>query len=180
MKKVNLKRIVTFSMVLILLVSILAPLPGPVLAAENEGVDPESLKGSNWMSLISNDRYLNEINIPGTHDAGMANAKPYGLVGKLSPSYGRTQSLSVRDQINEGVRMLDIRMTNRYGSQDTSDDIYIVHGSEGTFDARFYSYKSKKRIKTKDSSHYEYTYYTVNDLMAEVSGIFPNMVGAIP
>lgn len=174
MKIVNFKRIVTFSMVLILLVSVLAPLPGPALAAENEGVDPESLNGNNWMSLISNDRYLNEVNIPGTHDAGMAQAKPYGLVGKLGPSYGRTQSLSVRDQINAGVRMLDIRMTNRYGSQDTSDDIYIVHGSEGTLDARFYSYKSKKRIKTKDSSNYEYTYYTVNDLMAEVSEFLKN------
>jgi|GEM_PF-1149734 len=174
MKIANFKRIVTFSMVLILLVSILAPLPGPALAAENEGVDPESLKGCNWMSLISNDRYLNEVNIPGTHDAGMAQAKPYGLVGKLGPSYGRTQSLSVRDQMNDGVRMLDIRMTNRYGSQDTSDDIYIVHGSEGTFDARFYSYKSKKRIKAKRSSYYKYTYYTVNDLMAEVSEFLKN------
>ena len=93
MKIANFKRIVTFSMVLILLVSILAPLPGPALAAENEGVDPESLKGCNWMSLISNDRYLNEVNIPGTHDAGMAQAKPYGLVGKLGPSYGRTQNV---------------------------------------------------------------------------------------
>ena len=36
MKIANFKRIVTFSMVLILLVSILAPLPGPALAAEND------------------------------------------------------------------------------------------------------------------------------------------------
>lgn len=175
MKKTSLKRIVTFSMVLILLVSILAPLPGSALAAsEASEVDPESLKGNNWMSLISNDRYLNEINIPGTHDAGMAKAKPNGIVGSLGPSYGKTQNLSVRDQINAGVRMLDIRMTNRFDSKDTSDKVYIVHGCEGTFDARFYSYKSKKLVGRRHSKHYVYNYYTVSDLMGEVSEFLKN------
>ncbi|MCR4924410.1 MAG: phosphatidylinositol-specific phospholipase C domain-containing protein, partial [Lachnospiraceae bacterium] len=79
--------------------------------------DGESyLAGSkNWMSFISGERKLNEINIPCTHDSGTkdldVNGAPANLVGGLL--FAQVQKLYIDQQLNSGVRGLDIRLNNK-------------------------------------------------------------------
>lgn len=57
--------------------------------------------GNDWMQYLANDRSLSSITIPGTHDAG----------ARFEPVYGtaKTQNLTIAEQLNAGVRFLDIR-----------------------------------------------------------------------
>lgn len=54
---------------------------------------------SNWMKNLSNDLYLSEINIPGTHDSCAHNC----LI------FARCQNKSLREQLDAGIRYIDIR-----------------------------------------------------------------------
>jgi hypothetical protein len=58
-------------------------------------IDPRS-----WMSRVGNDAHLNDITIPGSHDTGTA------------PINGtrQCQNLSIAQQLNVGIRFLDIRL----------------------------------------------------------------------
>ena len=57
--------------------------------------------GSNWMSSASGDLPLTRFSIPGTHDAG-------ALYEPLSGTT-KCQNLTLTEQLNAGVRFLDIR-----------------------------------------------------------------------
>lgn len=59
---------------------------------------PNVLK-PNWMLNLSDDRLLSELSIPGTHDTGAR----FGTV------FAQTQSWTVFDQLEAGIRYLDIR-----------------------------------------------------------------------
>lgn len=61
----------------------------------------------NWMSKLPERKKLNQISIPGTHDS-MA----YGEKIEFA-SNTRTQSLSLKNQLNKGIRFLDIRLNYR-------------------------------------------------------------------
>jgi hypothetical protein len=65
---------------------------------------------SNWMSLVDGSKKLSELSIPGTHDS----AARYG--GPLFV----TQSHSLREQLNSGVRFLDIRCRH-------IEDVFAIH-----------------------------------------------------
>ena len=69
---------------------------------------------SNWMAGISDNKLLSELSIPGSHDTMTYNS---GLVGV------KTQNLSLQDQLNKGIRKIDIRVK----PQDNL--FYLVHGS---------------------------------------------------
>ncbi|MCR5792475.1 MAG: phosphatidylinositol-specific phospholipase C [Lachnospiraceae bacterium] len=56
---------------------------------------------SNWMGSISDNTCLTQISIPGTHDSGARKEPVYGTA--------KCQNLSIGDQLNAGVRYLDIR-----------------------------------------------------------------------
>lgn len=56
----------------------------------------------NWMKNIPDDFVLSEINIPGTHDSCTAKAD--------FPYFSRCQSLCIKEQLEIGVRFLDIRV----------------------------------------------------------------------
>jgi 1-phosphatidylinositol phosphodiesterase len=60
-------------------------------------VDP-----GNWMSKLDSSLTLDKINIPGTHDSGTFGGN--GVEGS------RTQSMSITEQLNAGVRWLDLRL----------------------------------------------------------------------
>lgn len=79
-------------------------------STEIEKLDPSPLSasaqielpdGANWMRLIPGERLLSSLSIPGTHDSG----------ARYEPISGtaQTQHLSITDQLNAGVRFLDIR-----------------------------------------------------------------------
>ena len=76
-------------------------------------------KYANWMSLLPDDRYLSELNIPGTHDSATANVE-----GSWNASYNKVacQKYFIEQQLYAGVRALDLR-TRWHG-----DDMVMVHG----------------------------------------------------
>ncbi len=83
--------------------------------------------GASWMGGISGDRYLNEINIPYTHDSSMKEA--YAWVGSsIGSALGfdksaQTQHLYIDEQLDAGVRVLDLRLSNYYNDHDWYDEV---------------------------------------------------------
>lgn len=75
---------------------------GPKL---KENVNPNSVLANfslnNWMSVLADQNSIATISIPGTHDSG-AMIEPVAGTAKC-------QNLSIADQLNAGVRYLDIR-----------------------------------------------------------------------
>lgn len=68
-------------------------------------IDILKLYNSNqWMKSIDSDITLDKLNIPGTHDSGTYTAGALDGAGMV-----KTQSLSIYEQLNEGIRYLDIR-----------------------------------------------------------------------
>jgi len=73
------------------------------------------------MKYIPDTKYLNEINIPGTHDSGtydigqLSNNKiankiismsGLNLVNGIKSNLGRTQDLNIKEQLEHGIRYL--------------------------------------------------------------------------
>ena len=68
-----------------------------------------------WMSEKLNDNdYIKDVNIPGTHDTISLRS-----IGDLA---GKCQTLDLYDQLNIGVRFLDIRLQN------VNDELKGIHG----------------------------------------------------
>lgn len=57
-----------------------------------------------WMNSVNQNKLLSEINIPGTHDSGT-----YNFFSPIVEDYVKTQNLSITEQLNLGIRFLDIR-----------------------------------------------------------------------
>lgn len=74
---------------------------------------------SDWMSKISDAALIRKISIPGTHDSGALYGGPTGF---LASPYVVTQSMSIRNQLNAGIRFLDIRCRHY------TDQLPIHHG----------------------------------------------------
>ena len=64
-------------------------------------------KYADWMSSLDNNLSLREVNMPGSHDT-MA-------LYSIGDFAGQCQSLSLKDQLNLGVRFLDIRLKESGG-----------------------------------------------------------------
>ena len=73
-----------------------------------------SEKYANWMSNLEDNVSLRNINMPGSHDT-MA-------LYSIADLAGQCQSLSLHDQLNLGVRFLDIRL------KEDHDKLKAVHG----------------------------------------------------
>jgi 1-phosphatidylinositol phosphodiesterase len=58
--------------------------------------------GNNWMAGVDGEKYLYELSIPGTHDSGALHEEWYEIGVQC-------QSLTIPEQLNAGVRYLDIR-----------------------------------------------------------------------
>lgn len=67
-----------------------------------------------WMASIDDSAYISEISIPGTHDTG-------ALYEPVAPS-AKCQTYTIKDQLNMGVRFLDMRCNISLGKFE------IVHG----------------------------------------------------
>ena len=73
-----------------------------------------SEKYANWMSNLDDNVSLRNINMPGSHDT-MA-------LYSIADLAGQCQSLSLHDQLNLGVRFLDIRL------KEDHDKLKAIHG----------------------------------------------------
>lgn len=106
---------------------ILSLIPAPAMAAE-------PMTGCNWMSYVDDEASLTALNIPGSHDSGAA------FVCCVLKPLAQTQKLSIREQLDAGVRFLDIRIARNK----ESNELMIVHGVVNTYT------KNGKRLKMKD------------------------------
>ena len=85
---------------------------------------PSEVDGTNWMSAIPGERRITEYNVPYAHDSATKNISGERVlfmgtwkgVTSLTKSFGKkyaqTQLLTVPEQLNSGVRVLDVRMNN--------------------------------------------------------------------
>ena len=76
--------------------------------------DESSIQTSHpdWMSWLPDDMYLGEISIPGTHDS----------ISRHGGPIPETQSLTLTQQFNAGIRFIDIRALHE------GDSFAMVHG----------------------------------------------------
>ncbi len=63
--------------------------------------DINEFNNKDWMSNISDSKYISEISIPGTHDSCAHYEPVYGMI--------KCQEYTLKDQLDMGVRFLDIR-----------------------------------------------------------------------
>lgn len=76
--------------------------------------DVSSLNSTNWMSGISGERYLNEINMPGSHDSVtkvLTDEAGYPAFKK----FAHTQVRYIDEQLEDGIRWIDIRLSEKKG-----------------------------------------------------------------
>ncbi len=57
---------------------------------------------SAWMQRVSDDTFVSQLSLPGTHDSGTGH-------GTSMDSFGRTQDVNLTDQWNSGIRVFDLR-----------------------------------------------------------------------
>ena len=95
-----------------------------------------------WMSRILDNRKLNFINIPGTHDSCSY------YVNRLSTTFAKTQFYTIKQQLEIGTRKLDLRIIDRNKYKETDEDIILCHGicdcyaSDNFGDLKKLTYKS--------------------------------------
>lgn len=77
------------------------------------------MPNTDWMATLSDDLYLPQLSIPGTHDTGCYQAQNYWFSRVV-----RTQRLDIPQQLTAGVRAFDIRC----GLADNGR-YYVFHGS---------------------------------------------------
>lgn len=68
-----------------------------------------------WMTRLEDSRFLWEMSIPGTHDSG-AMLEPL-------PGLAKTQELTIAEQLDAGVRFLDLR------ARIVDDELWLYHGA---------------------------------------------------
>lgn len=79
--------------------------------------DAGDFQNKSWMSEIDGSSYISEISIPGTHDSG-ALYEPIVPVTKC-------QEYTIEDQLEMGVRFLDVRVFMIFGSAQISHSVIL-------------------------------------------------------
>ncbi|KAI8671681.1 SGNH-hydro domain-containing protein [Fusarium keratoplasticum] len=85
--------------------------------------------GAGWMQSIKDvikDRRLNEIVIPGTHDAGMTRISN-GLLSLGSADNTQTQNLNIKGQLEAGSRWFDLRIASVHKPGNDNYDFWAIH-----------------------------------------------------
>ena len=109
---------------LLFALSAIAMLNNPMLAdnvspdfpEDESGETAETIDYASWMKNLSSGAYIDQVSIPGTHDAGTGN-------GTSSDNLARTQELSLEEQFRAGVRAFDLRPAAK------GNTLQIYHGA---------------------------------------------------
>ena len=80
---------------------------------------------SSWMSNLSDGTRLSQLTLPGTHDTGT-----YGISTALRYTDWRAQSLSLTNQLQAGIRAIDIRLED--DSCGSAQCLEVTHSSTTT------------------------------------------------
>ena len=75
-------------------------------------LDVKIASSKNWLGFMDSNKSLSDLSIPGTHDSG-ARYEPFGGTAKC-------QNLTISEQLNAGVRYLDIRCRH-------IDNMFTIH-----------------------------------------------------
>lgn len=95
-----------------------------------------SVAASDWMSVILDSTKLTEITLPGTHDSCARKFKTNVLTEATINSVSKCQNLNITEQLNAGIRFLDIRC-----EVDASTySVKTVHGSTDCWNGNDYYY----------------------------------------
>lgn len=86
---------------------------------------------NDWLKNVPDETLISEINIPGTHDSGTMYCD--------FRFFSRCQNTSIYDQLNMGIRFLDIRLEKK------GDTLYVCHSI-----SKCYKDKRKKERLTFD------------------------------
>lgn len=87
--------------------------------APKEAAAGSTDNGADWMANLPGDAIIGNLNIPGTHDSGMC------WVQLVTEHFGsRTQDYTIKEQLEMGVRLFDIRL--RY---DSGNQLNLCHGA---------------------------------------------------
>jgi len=92
----------------------------------------------NWMSSVSDETFISELSIPGTHDSA---SDERGCNGDAC----QCQDATLEEQLNLGVRAFDIRLSYDTGDSELGWHFDIHHGSDNLdidFDYVLYSFMS--------------------------------------
>ncbi len=126
------KRIISFLTAISLIVALLSPLRIGASSLYESAVTLENVSSSEWMKAIRGETFLTEITIPGTHDSCARKFDNDWLVS----STAKCQSLNITEQLNVGVRFLDIRCE----VDSSTYSVKTVHGSADCWDGNDYYY----------------------------------------
>ena len=95
-----------------------------------------------WMSNLNDNKKLDLINIPGTHDSAAF------CMNRISFGWAKTQDLDISGQLKIGIRIFDIRIVQVKNDTSEDEDIICCHGicdcyiSPKFLDNRKVTYKS--------------------------------------
>jgi len=97
----------------------------PTLGAHPNDADrPIPYNYSNWMANVTGSKYLSEITIPGTHDAcADLHSSEQGTMWYVTIA----QDFRISNQLELGVRWLDIRLNDDGGTMTTYHGPYYLH-----------------------------------------------------
>lgn len=101
--------------------------PGPLYVHEDGDMgDVFAFDQKQWMRYIDDSKSLAALTIPGTHDTATYLYSSYG--------YTKCQDVSLTQQLEEGIRFLDIRLkyADKKGTGDAKsyNDLWLFHGNE--------------------------------------------------
>lgn len=81
-----------------------------------------------WMLSIPDEKFLTELNIPGTHNSATFAEATSGSIGA---SYGKCQDMDFKSQLENGVRFFDLRIEEAY------DEYRFCHGDKISYKLKF-------------------------------------------
>lgn len=108
----------------------------------------------NWMGKLSNTVRLNDLSLPGTHDTMAHSAKPSD-VPLGAENMWRTQTMDLPQQLESGIRVLDIRLRHVMGNETKvrpRPHLICYHG-RANLDLGFYQDTLSVKLGTKDRAY---------------------------
>lgn len=103
-----------------------------------------------WMSDMSDilrNHKLREIVIPGTHNSGAYNLRNSVSI-TVGSCYANCQSKTIEQQLNEGIRYLDLRVMLWHVLASFWDDLFLVHTPNGSLLLTFWGKKVGAVLQT--------------------------------
>ncbi|MCR4594902.1 MAG: hypothetical protein K5761_07580, partial [Clostridiales bacterium] len=124
------KRLISLITALSLILCAVAPISVTAASPYESAVTLSNVAASDWMSAIRGETKLTEITIPGTHDSCARKFKNDAFVS----SAAKCQALNIPQQLDAGIRFLDIRCE----VDPSTYSVWTVHRSVECWDGNEY------------------------------------------